>query len=200
MGLHAIQPIKQQSKSKQEWSKKKTKTRKEGPNSQNDTKGDQKETWTTDDSLEGEHKDKINVPSHFKKYTVAHKKILLQQPQRETTGKGTSYDAPKQSNFVNLAQPDEDPKLVKIAQDLSLEEEVKLIQTLRDYMDVFAWTYKDLKGVDPNICQHTIPIKLDAKPVQLKPYTHNENFAKKIKAKVDRLLEANFSYKIKHTK
>ena len=66
---------------------------------------------------------------------------------------------------MNLAQPDEDPKLVKIAQDLFPEEEVKLMQTLKDYMDVFAWTYKDLKGVDSDICQHTIPIKLDAKPV-----------------------------------
>ena len=53
--------------------------------------------------------------------------------------------------------------------------------------------------MDPDICQHTIPIKLDAKPVRLKPYTHNENFAKKIKAKIDRLLEANFIYEIEHT-
>ena len=52
-------------------------TRKKGLNSQNDTKGNQKETWTIDDSLEGEYKDKINVHSHFKKYTVAHRKILL---------------------------------------------------------------------------------------------------------------------------
>ena len=100
---------------------------------------------------------------------------------------------------MNLAQPNEEPKLEEIAQDLSPDEEVKMIQTLKDYMDVFAWTYKDLKVVEPDICQQTIPIKLDAKPVRLKPYTHNENFAKKIKAKIDRLLEANFIYKIEHT-
>ena len=164
------------------------KTRKKGLNSQNDTKGDQKENWTTDDSSEGEHKDKISVPFHFKKYTMEHKKIILQQPQRETTGERTSYDAPEQSKSVNLASPNEEPNLVKVAQDLSPKEETKLIQTLKDYMDVLAWSYQDLKGVDPNICQHTIPIKLDAKPVWLKPYTYNENFAKKIKAKIDRLL------------
>ena len=149
--------------------------------------------------MEGEPKDKINVPSHFKKYTMVHRKILLQQLQRETTGERTSYNALEQSNFVNLAPPNEEPKLVKVAQDLSPEEETKLIQTLKDYMDVFAWSYQDLKGVDPNICQHTIPIKLDAKLVWLKPYTHNKNFAKKIKAKIDRLIEANFIYKIEHT-
>ena len=67
-------------------------------------------------------------------------------------------------------------------------------------MDVFAWTYKDLKGVDPNICQHTIPIKLDAKLGWLSPHTYNETFSKKIKAKIDRLLEANFIYEIEHAK
>ena len=37
-GLYAIQPIKQQSKTKQELSEKKMETRKKGLNSQNDTK------------------------------------------------------------------------------------------------------------------------------------------------------------------
>ena len=56
---------------------------------------------------------------------------------------------------------------MKVAQDLSPEEETKLIQTLKDYMDVFAWSYQNLKEVDPNICQHTIPIKLNAKSMEL---------------------------------
>ena len=100
---------------------------------------------------------------------------------------------------MNLAQPNEEPKLVKIAQDLSPDKEVKLIQTLRDYMDVFAWTYKDLKGVDPTICQHTIPMKLEAKPIKLRPYAYNETFANKIKVELDKLIEANFIYEIEHT-
>ena len=65
---------------------------------------------------------------------------------------------------------------------------------------MFAWPYKDLKGVDPNICQHTIPMKLDAKPIKLCPYTYNKNFASKIKAEIDWLLDANFIYEIEHTK
>ena len=56
-----------------------------------------------------------------------------------------------------------------------------------------------MKGVDPTIFQHTIPMKLEAKPVKLHLYTYNETFANKIKAELDRLIEANFIYEIEHT-
>ena len=64
---------------------------------------------------------------------------------------------------------------------------------------MFAWSYKDLKGVDPLICQHTIPTKADAKPFRQRPYTYNETFGKKIKEESDRLKEAEFIYEIEHT-
>ena len=67
-----------------------------------------------------------------------------------------------------------------IAMDLTLDEETLLIQTLNEHRDVFAWSYKDLKGVDPYICQHTIPMREDAKPCKQRPYTYNENLANKI--------------------
>ena len=70
-----------------------------------------------------------------------------------------------------------------------------MIKTFKEYRDVFAWSYKDLKGVDPNICKHTIPLKAYAKPSRQRPYTYNETFAKKIKAKIDKLKEAEFIYK-----
>ena len=67
---------------------------------------------------------------------------------------------------MDLALEEEEPRKVWIAMNLSLEEEALLISTLREYKDVFAWSYKDLKGVDPAICQHTIPMKDTAKPSQ----------------------------------
>ena len=88
---------------------------------------------------------------------------------------------------------------MQIAQDLTTKEEAHLLQTLNEHTKFFALSYHDLKGVDPNIYQHTIPIKLDAKPVSLRPYKYNDTFAKKIKAKIDQLLEAKFIYEIEHT-
>ena len=63
----------------------------------------------------------------------------------------------------------------------------------------FAWSYKDLKGVDPEICQHTLPMREDAKPTWQRPYTYNDNFANKIKEEIDKLLEEEFIYEIEHT-
>ena len=93
----------------------------------------------------------------------------------------------------------EDPKPVYIATDLSHEEEEELVRLLREYRDIFAWSYKDLKGIDPEICQHTIPLKSDAKPSKQRPYTYNDNFAKRIKEEIDKLKEAEFIYEIEHT-
>ena len=57
----------------------------------------------------------------------------------------------------------------------------------------------DLKGVDPEICQHSIPLKSDAKPSRQSPYTYKETFSKKIKEEIDKLKEAEFIYEIEHT-
>ena len=144
--------------------------------------------------------DTLSVPSNFKRYTIEDRKIVLQQPQREKAlNARESYDGPEDAKRIDLAKLGEDPRPVYIAMDLTPKEEELLISTLNEYRDVFAWSYRDLKGVDPKICQHTIPMKDDAKPRKQRPYTYNENFAKKIKEEIDKLLEAEFIYEIEHT-
>ena len=100
---------------------------------------------------------------------------------------------------IDLAEEGEDPRPAYIANDLLPEEEELLIKTLKEYKDVFAWSYRDLKGVDPDICQHTIPMKEDARPSKQRPYTYNDNFAKRIKEEIEKLKEAEFIYEIEHT-
>ena len=110
-----------------------------------------------------------------------------------------SYEGPEDAKQVDLAANGEEPRLVWIATDLSQTEEALLISTLKEYKDVFTWSYKDLKGVDLEICQHTIPMREDVKPTWQRPYTYNDNFANKIKEEIDKLLEAEFIYEIEHT-
>ena len=43
-------------------------------------------------------------------------------------------------------------------------------------------------------------MKDDAKPRKQRPYTYNDNFGRKIKEEIDKLLEAEFIYEIEHTK
>ncbi|MCO5557917.1 hypothetical protein L7F22_011490 [Adiantum nelumboides] len=143
--------------------------------------------------------DKMDVPSHYKKYTIQDRKIIVQQPMRELKEPGTSYDGPEKAKKIDLAELGEEQKPAYIATDLTEEEEQLLIATLKHYKDVFAWSYKDLKEVDPSIYQHTIPLKSDAKPSKQHPYTYNETFARKIKEEIDKLKEAEFIYEIEHT-
>ena len=151
-------------------------------------------------SLSLNEQDAISVPSNFKRYTIEDRKIKLQAPQRvKPQNIGESYDGLEDAKLVDLAEEGETLKPVYIATDLVAAEEELLIETLKQYKDIFAWSYKDLKGVDPKICQHTIPMKEDAKPRKQRPYTYNENFGRKIKEEIDKLLDAEFIYEIEHT-
>ena len=109
--------------------------------------------WETESSEgTGEDGDLISVPSHYKKYTVEDQKIMVKQLERLKVTQGISYDGPEDTKKIDLAKPGEDPKIMYIATDLDPEEEQKLIDLLQEYRDVFAWSFKDLKGVDSAIC------------------------------------------------
>ena len=69
--------------------KTKTKTKKER------TRAKQQADWSTDwENSQEENCDKLSVPSHYKKYTVDNKKIVLKQPIREIPEEKISYDLP----------------------------------------------------------------------------------------------------------
>ena len=155
--------------------------------------------WTTEFESEESKNEMASAPSHFKKNTIHERKIIVQQSMRTSQKPGESYDGPEDAKKINLAEKGEEPRPAYIATDLAPDEEELLIKTLKEYKDVFAWSYRDLKGVDPEICQHTIPLKEDAKSSRQRPYTYNDTFAKKIKEEIDKLLEAEFIYEIEHT-
>ena len=53
----------------------------------------------------------------------------------------------KSVDFGTLDQPRE----LKISTSLSPNESDRLIDLLRSYLDVFAWSYKDMPSLDPSI-------------------------------------------------
>ena len=59
---------------------------------------------------------------------------------------------------------EKDPRVIKLSKDLTKESEEKYIKLMKEFHDVFAWTYDDLKVYDPGVIQHTIPIQKNAKP------------------------------------
>ena len=113
------------------------------------------EDWVTesdsDDSKERRNKDGISVPSHYKNYTIEDRKILMQLPDRQNEKK-KSYDGPEDAKKIDISKPEEESRPMYIAADLTSEEEHELTKLLKEYRDVFAWSFKDLKGVDPAVC------------------------------------------------
>jgi hypothetical protein len=63
---------------------------------------------------------------------------------------------------------EEDPKWVKLSSSLSKEQRVEYVRLLKEFTDVFSWTYEDLRTYDTNIIEHKIPLKEDAKPFKQK--------------------------------
>ena len=98
----------------------------------------------------------------------------------------------------NLADPGETPKLVFVSVDLTKEEESDLIMLLKEYKDCFAWSYEDMKGVLPEVVQHTISLQEDTKPVQQRPYDMNPKYETIVKEEIDKLLNVGFIYEIEH--
>ena len=66
---------------------------------------------------------------------------------------------------VNLGSQDH-PKSISISEGLLLTEREELIALIREYINVFAWNYEDMPGLDPQIAMHRLNIKSDVKPVK----------------------------------
>ena len=67
-----------------------------------------------------------------------------------------------------------------------------MIALLGEYRDVFAWSYEDMKGLDPKFYQHQINLATDAKPIQQRRYQVNPNYAARVKEEIDKLLKIGF--------
>ncbi|MCO5551883.1 hypothetical protein L7F22_005389 [Adiantum nelumboides] len=61
-----------------------------------------------------------------------------------------------------------------------------------EFKDVFAWDHMELKRIDHRVCQHKIPLRLDARPVRMQRYRMNPNYVAKVKEEIDALLKAGF--------
>ena len=60
------------------------------------------------------------------------------------------------------------PRELKIGLDLSTDERDGLTWLLRSYLDVFAWSYEDMSGLDPSIVQHHLPLLPQSRLVKQK--------------------------------
>ncbi|RVW34460.1 Retrovirus-related Pol polyprotein from transposon 297 [Vitis vinifera] len=63
---------------------------------------------------------------------------------------------------------DDQLRELKIGLSLSIDERDRLIPLLKSYLDVFAWSYEDVPGLDPSMVQHHLLILPHARSVKQK--------------------------------
>ena len=95
------------------------------------------------------------------------------------------------TEFIDFGVPDQ-PREIRIGSSLSHDEKSRLIDLLRSYLDVFAWSYEDMPGLDPTIVQHHLPILPHARPVKQKLRRLHPRWSLQVKEEIQKKLSVGF--------
>ena len=87
---------------------------------------------------------------------------------------------------------EEDKKEVKIGANLKPGVKERLVQLLNEYVEIFAWSYEDMPGLDADIVVHRLPTKEDFPPVKQKVHRMWPEMSKKIKTEVMKHFNTGF--------
>ena len=120
-------------------------------------------------------------PAHFR-----HKEEGIRQLYKEA-GQEVAGD-----EVEEVQVGDEEQRTVHANKQLPNEFRKSLLELFGKFQDVFAWDHTELKGIDPRVCKHKIPLRMDARPVRMQRYRMNPNYAAKVKEEIDALLKAGF--------
>ena len=65
-----------------------------------------------------------------------------------------------------------------------------IMNLLHEFQDLFPTTFSEMKGNLGDLGEMNIPLKPDAKPVRQRPYHLNPRYKERVKAELDRNLDA----------
>ena len=71
---------------------------------------------------------------------------------------------------------------------------------MKEFYDVFAWTYDDLKVYDPDVIQHTIPVQKNVNPFKQKLRRINPLLLPLIEKEVKKLFDAKIIVSLRFSK
>ena len=67
---------------------------------------------------------------------------------------------------IVILTENETTKTTRIGTTLGPEMRIRLIQFLKENLDVFAWSHEDMPGISSKVIQHKLNVNLERKPVQ----------------------------------
>lgn len=92
----------------------------------------------------------------------------------------------------------EKPRLVKLYGGVSPSFQERYIKLFKNYVDVFAWSYEDLKTYDVNIIQHKVPLE-GINPFKHKLRQINPLLLPSIEKEVKKLLDAKIIVPLRYS-
>jgi hypothetical protein len=92
------------------------------------------------------------------------------------------------------------PKLINLSSELTADQKSKYCSVLKEFSDVFAWKYSDLKTYDPDIIQHKIPLEKDTIPFKQKLRPISPLLLPVIEREIKKLLDAKIIIPLRYSK
>ena len=86
----------------------------------------------------------------------------------------------------------EDPKPICVNANLSPKEEHAYAELLKEYKDVFAWTYKEMPGLDLKVDVHQLSIRHGVGPIKQAQCQFRPELNPQIEVEVNKLIEVGF--------
>jgi hypothetical protein len=94
---------------------------------------------------------------------------------------------------------EEEPKNIQISKHLSRQELRSWQQFFIKHYSTFAWSYKNLKGVPPEVCEHHINLEENAKPMRQRQRRLYPKYSLLVKEEIEKLLEIGFIYPVSYS-
>ena len=77
----------------------------------------------------------------------------------------TNFSPDVELETINLNDDPNVQRPISVNATLPPLEKAQLISLLKEYIDVFAWEYHEMPGLDPNLVAHAFNMESRAKPV-----------------------------------
>ena len=126
--------------------------------------------------------------------------MVAQEEVPEEPAKETQIQPEEELKEINLGAELGSQKPVFISSQLTIQEKEQLVTLLKEYMDVFAWTYDEMPGLDLGLVVHGLNVDPGVKPVIQPARVFHTDVETQITQEVKKLLAAGFIKRIQHPK
>ena len=100
-----------------------------------------------------------------------------------------------QCEELDIGLPDQ-PRKILVSKHLTPDKRNTWKKFFMGFSSTFAWSYKDLKEIPREVCQHHIILEEGAKPIRQRQRRLNPKYSLLVKEELDKLLDIGFIYPV----